>query len=396
MAEAILEKLSLRKDIQPLPYQIYWSAAFILALLALVDSVYLAVSHYRIYTDIGYKSFCAISKAINCDTVSQSPYAILAGMPVSVWGILGYAWFLLLLLPSIKVGNGSKHIWSFLFMMSLIYSLYSIFLAFVSSYYIRSFCLMCIISYGINLWLFFLTWIVRRRFRTGSFVVSFRQCLEYLASNQRWVLGAMLPFLLTVALTLTFFPQYWNLEGTVVMTDIPNGVSEEGDPWIGAANPSLEIIEFADYQCFQCRKMHFYLRQLIIQHPGKIRLIHRNYPMDDKVNPVVKEPFHIGSGALAMLAIYASSKGKFWEMNDVLYELAGKTERINVASVASLVGLDAHEIGAGIRSPNVLAKLRKDIQTGLQLGIVGTPAYLVDGKLSFGMIPSEYLSIVFE
>ena len=386
----------LRKDIQPLPYPIYWSAALILTLLAMVDSIYLAVTHYRIYTDIGYKSFCAISKAINCDTVSESSYAILAGLPVSVWGIFGYAWLLMLLLPSINLGNDSRHSWSFLFIMSLLYSCYSIYLAFVSIYHIRSFCIMCIISYGINLWLLFLTWIVRRRFKTGSLALSFRQCLKYLLCNRRWTWGAMLPFLLTAALTFTFFPQYWNLQGAIVITDMSNGVNEDGDPWIGAENPRLEIIEFADYQCFQCRKMHFYLRQLIAQYPGKIRLIHRHYPMDDKVNPVVKEPFHIGSGALAMLAIHAGSKEKFWEMNDVLYELAGKTDRIDVASVASLVGLDVHEIGSGVRSPSVLAKLRKDIQTGLQLGIVGTPAYFVNGKLFLGTIPAENLNIVFD
>jgi protein-disulfide isomerase len=165
---------------------------------------------------------------------------------------------------------------------------------------------------------------------------------------------------------------------------------------MGADHPVLEIIEFADYQCFQCRKMHYYLRQLVARYPNKIRLIHRHYPMDDKVNPVVQEPFHVGSGAMAMLAIQAGLKGKFWEMNDVLYELGGKGESIDVAAAASRVGLNASEIGAGIRNTTVLAKLRKDIQAGLQLGIAGTPAYLVNGTLSLGTIPPESLKVVFE
>ena len=62
----------------------------------LVDSVYLSISHYRVYTDIGYKSFCAISRTINCDTVSQSPFSIFLDVPVPVWGIIGYTFFLLL------------------------------------------------------------------------------------------------------------------------------------------------------------------------------------------------------------------------------------------------------------------------------------------------------------
>jgi len=389
-------KASLGRKTRPLPYRVYWVAALILTLLAMLDSIYLAVMHYRIYTDIGYQSFCAISKAINCDTVSQSAYAVLAGLPVSVWGIFGYAYFLLVLLPSSKMGNGSRHIWSFLFILALAYGLFSIFLALVSTYYIRSFCILCVISYGINLWLLFHTWIVRRRFRTGSLAASFRQSLSFLRNNRRWTWGAMLPFFVIIGLTMAFFPSYWKLQGTRELDEITKGINLDGDPWIGATEPRLEIIEFADYQCFQCRKMHFYLRQLIAQHPGKIRLIHRHYPMDDKVNPVVKEPFHVGSGAMAMLAIHAGLKGKFWEMNDVLYELGGRAERIDVASVASRVGLEVSEIAAELRNSDVLTKLRKDIQAGLQLGIAGTPAYLVNGKLSLGMIPSEYLSIVFE
>jgi uncharacterized membrane protein len=61
-----------QKNIKPLPFPVYiWTVATI-ALAGLVDAVYLAISHYRVYVDMGYKSFCAVSKAINCDTVSQA------------------------------------------------------------------------------------------------------------------------------------------------------------------------------------------------------------------------------------------------------------------------------------------------------------------------------------
>ena len=382
---------------RPLPYAAYWYTALVLTVLAIADCLYLAVSHYRVYTDIGYQSFCAISKAMNCDTVSQSEYAVLAGLPVSVWGVFGYAWFLMVLLPAINLGNESKPIWSFLFLLALLYSLFSIILAFISTYYIRSFCIMCIISYGINLWLLFHTWIVRKRFEAGPVAASFRQSVKHLLNNRRWAWGAALPLALALGLAIAFYPSYWQLQSAGEAFEIPRGINADGDPWMGAADdPILEIVEFADYQCFQCRKMHFYLRRLVASYPDKIRLVHRHYPMDDKVNPVVQEPFHVGSGAMAILAIHAGLQGKFWEMNDVLYEMAAKGESIDVAAAAARAGLNASEVGAGIRNPTVLAKLRKDIQTGLQLGVAGTPAYVVNGKLSFGIIPSDDLKAVLE
>jgi uncharacterized membrane protein len=75
----------------PPPFYVYLWAVALLTLIGLTDSIYLAISHYRVYTDIGYTSFCAISRAINCDTVSQSPYAIMLNLPVAVWGVIGYA-----------------------------------------------------------------------------------------------------------------------------------------------------------------------------------------------------------------------------------------------------------------------------------------------------------------
>ena len=81
------------KNNTALPFAVYfWTVAF-LTTAGLADSICLAISHYRVYTDVAYSSFCAISKAINCDTVSQSSYSIFFNVPVPVWGIIGYTFF---------------------------------------------------------------------------------------------------------------------------------------------------------------------------------------------------------------------------------------------------------------------------------------------------------------
>jgi len=76
------------KKIIPLPFPFYFWTIAALAVAGVLDSIYLSISHYRIYTDIAYESFCAISRSINCDTVSQSSYSIFLGIPVPVWGSL--------------------------------------------------------------------------------------------------------------------------------------------------------------------------------------------------------------------------------------------------------------------------------------------------------------------
>src|SRR5210317_1518775 len=94
--------MSRKSQIIPFPYYVYCGTAGVLVFVGLFTSVYLSISHYRVFTDMGYKSFCALSKAINCDTVSQSPYSILLNIPLPIWGVMGYLFLMGLLVFSFK------------------------------------------------------------------------------------------------------------------------------------------------------------------------------------------------------------------------------------------------------------------------------------------------------
>ena len=73
-------------------------------------------------------------------------------------------------------------------------------------------------------------------------------------------------------------------------------------------------------------------------YPGKIKLIHRHFPMDHTVNPLVRKPVHIGSGDLAKLAIFAGTQNKFWQMSDYLFATARTMDKLDLKVVADKVG----------------------------------------------------------
>ena len=156
------------KTIKPLPYPVYFWTVAALALASLANAVYLSVSHFRVYTDMGYRSFCAVSRAINCDTVSQSPFSIFLGVPVPVWGVLAYTLFGVLLAFVRQPLADKSRIWPTLFLISLGFSVYSVVLALISSVYIHSYCIMCIAGYALNFSLLYLSWLVHRRFSPVS------------------------------------------------------------------------------------------------------------------------------------------------------------------------------------------------------------------------------------
>lgn len=379
------------KNINPLPFQVYFGSVFLLGLAGLATSIYLSISHYRVYTDIGYRSFCAISKAINCDTVSQSPYSILLNVPVPIWGIVGYFFFSLVALMAASKAANRQRLWPVLILISLVFCIYSIILASISTFVIHSYCIMCIVSYAINFLLLYYTWLTRNRFKNERFFSGLEKDLIFLWVKRQITFAVLAVFVAGFIALVAFMPAYWHLQLPLPAADMPTGVTQQGHPWIGAEHPKLIITEYTDYQCFQCKKMHYFIRQLIAQYPEKIRLVHRHFPMDHEFNPLVKEPFHVGSGRMALLAISAASSNHFWQMNDALFEIAGNHQNIDIKELAQKIGMDYRQLSLGLNDRINRSRLKHDIISGLKLNINGTPAFLIDDKVYMAQIPPELI-----
>ena len=142
--------------------------------------------------------------------------------------------------------------------------------------------------------------------------------------------------------------------------------------------------------------MNFFLRQLIAKHPDKIRLIHRHFPMDDALNPLVGERYHVGSGIMALFAEYAKTEDKFWQMNDILFKMAGHVDYINIKELAEQTGLDYRKLAHATKNSVTRYKVKHDLAVGIKLGITGTPGYLIGGKVYLGQIPPEIISSVLD
>jgi protein-disulfide isomerase len=276
-------------------------------------------------------------------------------------------------------------------LIALIFSCISIGLAVVLTTFIHSYCIMCILSYGINFALLFFTALTRRRFGTGNFIDGLRRDINFFLQKKIKTAAVFLPFLFIVCVLAAIFPAYWHMTPKSDLTNLSRGITDDGHPWIGAENPELTIAEFSDYLCFQCKKMHYYLRQIVAQNPTKIRLVHRHFPMDHEVNLIVRDPFHIGAGKMALTAIYATSQGKFWEMNDLLFELAGNEKEMNFDMLGVKIGLNSKELARAIFSQKMQQILKIDIWTALKHRMVGTPSYLIDGKVYQGQLPPGIL-----
>ena len=57
-------------------------------------------------------------------------------------------------------------------------------------------------------------------------------------------------------------------------------VSTEGAPIRGAADASVTVVEFSDFECPFCKQTHPTLKQLLELYPGRVRLAYRDFPLD--------------------------------------------------------------------------------------------------------------------
>jgi len=384
------------KEIVPLPFAWYFIPTVVIGIFGLSNAVYLAVSHYRVYTDMAYKSFCAVSRAINCDTVSQSPFSIFLDVPVPVWGVAGYTLFLALLFINRKPLSNECRVWPTLFLVSFCFSIYSVVLALISTFYIHSYCIMCVASYGVNFALLYLTWLTHSRYGRMSMIAGLKHDFRYFIERRKKSVAVLSAVAALLAALILLFPAYWKIVSVHLDQTLTVGVTADGHPWIGAENPELIITEFTDYQCFQCKKMHFYLRELVSSYPNKIRLVHRNFPMDHTYHPLVKEPFHVGSATMALLSFYAVKKGKFWEANDLLFNIDNRKGYINIREIAEVIGFEAEDFARAVQDGELQYKLLVDIREGMKLGVLGTPAYLINGDVYLGYVPPEIIQAVLE
>ena len=252
-------------------------------------------------------------------------------------------------------------------------------------------CLMCIVSYAINFLLLLYSWMIHNRFESIGLIAGVRRDFIFLREEKLKSISLFLPFFVILLVVWILLPSYWTMEPPKLSVDLPKGITAEGNPWIGAENPELTIIEFTDYRCFQCKKMHFFLRNILSKNPEKIRLEHRHFPMDHEFNPMVKSPLHVGSGRLALLSIYAAKHQKFWEMNDILFNLERDNNQINMKDLARKCNLEVKGLAMQVVKPDILTKLLGDIKDGLALGIDGTPGYVIENKVYTAQIPAEIL-----
>jgi len=123
-------------DLPPRSKWVEW-VWLIVSFIGLADASYLAFRHYQ-----GLPPPCGLLEG--CETVTTSPYSLIAGVPVALLGALYYLAFFLLTFYLLDSGNEKIKLWLARgSVLGFIGSLYFVYLQF---FVIEAVCLWCMLS----------------------------------------------------------------------------------------------------------------------------------------------------------------------------------------------------------------------------------------------------------
>ena len=150
--------------------------------------------------------------------------------------------------------------------------------------------------------------------------------------------------------------------------DIP----DEDSPVFGnTKNPKLTIVEFTEFQCPYCSRIAPTMQELNKKYPNEIKFVYKHFPLS----------FHSNAKAAAAASIAAQKQGKFWEFR---YALAPHSRELGDSiylAVAKEVGLNVEQFKKDMVLDSAMnARIDKDFQLGVKVGVQGTPNFYINGK----------------
>jgi len=150
-------------------------------------------------------------------------------------------------------------------------------------------------------------------------------------------------------------------------------------PVTGNPKGDVTVVEFFDYQCGYCKRTMQNVLDLQKEDP-KIRFVWKELPI---LGPVSE---FAARGAMA-----AQKQGKYLDYHVAVMGARGQLTPDMVLKRAAAAGIDVDRLKRDMDDPEIAKYLDENLQLAHQLGITGTPGFIIGGKLVPGAIGKDQM-----
>ena len=148
-------------------------------------------------------------------------------------------------------------------------------------------------------------------------------------------------------------------------------------PWPGGiiGNPQgkLVMVEFTDFACGFCKRSVADVEKLVAAN-HELKVVIRQLPI---LSPE--------STDAAKMALAAAEQGKYAAFHIAMFE-TGRPDAQSITAAAKAAGLDMARAARTIADPQVHAEIERNLAMARELGINGTPSWIIGNRILSGAI----------
>lgn len=150
-------------------------------------------------------------------------------------------------------------------------------------------------------------------------------------------------------------------------------------PFAGNKDGDVVVVEFYDYNCGYCKKALPDVQALLEQDKDAM-VVFMDMPI-------------LGASSLtaSKWAMAAHNQGKYFEYHTALMQYQGAKDEAALTKMAKDVGLDVEKLKTDANSDEIQNKINENIMIAREIGVQGTPAFLVGDQFFRGYIGEEAL-----
>ena len=152
-------------------------------------------------------------------------------------------------------------------------------------------------------------------------------------------------------------------------------IADPEAPVAGNPEGAITLVEFFDYRCGYCKRVKPTLETLLAENDD-LRLVYKEFPI---LGPE--------STLAARAALAARAQGGYGPFHTALMEADGALERAHILEIARSVGLDDERLAQDMDEPAIDALIEGNAALAQDLGIRGTPAFVIGDRVIGGALP---------
>lgn len=153
----------------------------------------------------------------------------------------------------------------------------------------------------------------------------------------------------------------------------PVGGNEDGD---------VTIVEFFDYQCGFCKRASYDLHS-VTANDANVKVVFKEFPILGEASVLASK---------AALYVQKTDKASYWDFHFALMSSEKELNTETILEIAAELELDGLDIIAGIEDEDIEAEIQRNYLLADELGIDGTPAFVIHNEIFRGAIDGEEMT----